>query len=69
MPVKVDSDGAVKIQRYLERPITLFRQTHATAFSRMAKDYFNHSDSPKLNLSCQVNYVIVIGDGAWRFYS
>lgn len=68
MPVKVDSDGAVKIQRYLERPITLFRQTHATAFSRMAKDYFNHSDSPKLNLSCQVNYVIVIGDGEWSYH-
>ena len=33
----------------------------------MADSYFNHAtDSPKDDsITCQVNYVIVIGDGGW----
>ena len=45
----------------------MYRATHAHAFSRIADAYFNHgTDSPKDNsIPCQVNYVIVIGDGGW----
>ena len=65
MPVKVSTDGAAKIFEYLKKPPTLYDQTHATAFSRMARDYFNHNDSPQdASISCQSNYIIVIGDGA-----
>ena len=65
--VKIDDQGANKIYQYLQKPISLFRATHAHAFSRMADSYFNHpTDSPKDNsIPCQVNYVIVIGDGGW----
>ena len=65
--VKIDDQGANKIYQYLQKPISLFRATHANAFSRIADAYFNHgTDSPKDNsIPCQVNYVIVIGDGGW----
>ena len=66
IPVKVDADGARKIYQYLQQPISLYRATHATAFSKMAKAYFNHADSPDDNIDCQLNYVIVIGDGGWK---
>ena len=66
MPVKVSTDGAAKIFEYLKKPPSLYDQTHATAFSRMARDYYNHNDSPQdASISCQSNYIIVIGDGAW----
>ena len=68
MPVRVSATGASKINNYLQRPITLYRQTHATAFSKMAYQYFNHNDSPDLGLDCQTNYVIVIGDGQWSYH-
>ena len=65
--VKIDEQGANKIFQYLQKPISLYRATHANAFSRMAESYFKHpSDSPwNASLTCQVNYVIVIGDGGW----
>ena len=64
--VKIDADGARKIHDYLQRPISLFRATRATAFSRLAHQYFHSGDSPvNTALGCQTNYVIVIGDGAW----
>jgi len=70
LAVKIDSEGAKKIHQYLETPITLYRRTHATAFSRLAWQYFvNYNDHPVIKdkkVDCQVNYVIVIGDGGWN---
>ena len=67
MPVKVSADGAAKIYDYLKKPPSLYDQTHANAFSKMARDYFSHADSPQIpSISCQSNYIIIIGDGGWR---
>ena len=66
MPVKVSADGAAKIYNYLKKPPSLYESTQANAFSKMATDYFNHADSPRdPSISCQKNYIIVIGDGGW----
>ncbi|MDC3066394.1 PilC/PilY family type IV pilus protein, partial [Candidatus Pelagibacter sp.] len=67
MPVRVSADGAAKIYEYFKKPPSLYPQTHANAFSKMSRDYFNHADSPQdTSISCQSNYIIVIGDGGWN---
>ena len=66
MPVRVSADGAAKIYEYFKKPPSLYDKTHANAFSKMSRDYFNHADSPQdTSISCQSNYIIVIGDGGW----
>ena len=67
MPVRVSADGAAKIYEYFKKPPSLYNKTHANAFSKMSRDYFNHADSPQdTSISCQSNYIIVIGDGGWN---
>ena len=42
--------------------------TDARAFSGLALDYFSGDNSPEdtANLTCQQNYAVIIGDGAWN---
>ena len=55
-----------RIYEYFKKPPSLYDKTHANAFSKMSRDYFNHADSPQdTSISCQSNYIIVIGDGGW----
>ena len=52
------------------RPLGLAWGTDANAFSQMAQNYFNDGSAGGLvfdpTSECQLNYVIVIGDGAMR---
>ena len=60
------TDAILKELRYMK----LRFATDANAFSQMAEEYYN---DPKVNLvndsiPCQLNYVILIGDGAWTHH-
>ena len=67
--VGISSQGAGRIMNVL-RPLGLAWGTDANAFSQMAQKYFNDgSAGGKVfdpTSECQLNYVIVIGDGAMR---
>ena len=67
--VGISSQGAGKIMNVL-RPLGLAWGTDANAFSQMAQKYFNDGSAGGLvfdgSSECQLNYVIVIGDGAMR---
>ena len=67
--VGVSSRGAGRIMTVL-RPLGLAWGTDANAFSQMAQKYFNDASAGGLvfdaTSECQLNYVIVVGDGAMR---
>ena len=67
--VGISSQGAGRIMSVL-RPLGLAWGTDANAFSQMAQNYFNDGSAGGLvfdpTSECQLNYVIVIGDGAMR---
>jgi|TARA_Y100000031_G_scaffold22409_1_gene23360 type IV pilus assembly protein PilY1 len=67
LEVKVGDDGAQKINNLLKEPISLYRDTNALGFAKIAEEYLTHSTWSPINgtLDCQNTYVIVIGDGAW----
>ena len=61
--VGISPEGAAKIVPYLST-ITVDGKTDANAWSQMAHDYFFGPVSPHdPNSDCQLNFVIVIGDG------
>lgn len=63
--VKVDKDGATRTAKIVTT-ITPGGGTDANMFAQTALEYFKHADSPRdASLTCQVNYIIVIGDGIW----
>lgn len=61
----INSNGKDLIYDQLNKDITTFGKTDATAFAKMAKHYFLSPDSPVKGQDCETNYIIVIGDGAW----
>ena len=65
--VAVGPEGADRIMGAFN-PLGMAWGTDANAFSQMAEDYFNDSNAGGQlldpNSECQLNYVIVIGDGA-----
>ena len=65
--VGISEQGYTKIPAALET-YGLAWGTDANAFSQMALEYFQDPDVNiiDVNSDCQLNYVIVIGDGAWR---
>ena len=64
--VGVSPEGYTKIPAALER-YGLAWGTDGNAFSQMALKYYTDEDVGIIdeNLTCQLSYVIVIGDGAW----
>jgi len=67
--VGISKDGYAKIPAALET-YGLAWGTDANAFAQMADEYFRDSNVDIIdeNSDCQLNYVIVIGDGAWRHH-
>jgi len=65
--VGISEEGYTKIPAALET-YGLAWGTDANAFSQMALEYFQDTDVNiiDVNSDCQLNYVIVIGDGAWK---
>ena len=67
--VGISSKGASRIMTVLQ-PLGLAWGTDANAFSQLAEKYFNDSSAGgkayDADSECQLNYVIVIGDGAMR---
>ena len=65
--VRINEDGGAKINNILKGPISLYRQTNALGFAKIAEQYLEHSTLSPIDgsLDCQNTYVIVIGDGAW----
>ncbi|MCS5653847.1 MAG: PilC/PilY family type IV pilus protein, partial [Candidatus Marinimicrobia bacterium] len=68
--VGISEEGYTKIPAALET-YGLAWGTDANAFSQMALEYYLDPKTGIIdeNLDCQLNYVIVIGDGAWRHHS
>ena len=66
LKVKVNKDGAKRTAKVVTQT-TPGGGTDAKMFTKIALEYFDHkTDSPmKDKLDCQVNYIIVIGDGIW----
>ena len=62
--VKVDREGASKTVVEVNQ-VSPGGGTRAEDFTTIASQYFNHADSPKTDVECATNYVIVIGDGDW----
>ena len=64
--VGISSEGYSKIEEKLDE-IILEWGTDGRAFSQIAYKYFTDEDASPIDphSSCQLNYVIVIGDGAW----
>ena len=68
--VGVGPEGYTEIPAAIET-FGLAWGTDANAFSQMAFEYYTDNDVGIIdeNLTCQLSYVIVIGDGAWRHHS
>ena len=64
--VGISAEGHSRILDHL-LPQRLAWGTDANAYSQMALDYFTQDfDNYDEDSDCQINYVIVIGDGMWR---
>ena len=65
--VAISPQGYTQIPRFLN-PQGLAWGTDANAFAQMAQRYFTDPNTNVIdeNSDCQLNYVIVIGDGAWK---
>ena len=65
--VGISEEGYTKIPAALET-YGLAWGTDANAFSQMALEYYQDANVKIIdeNSDCQLNYVIVIGDGAWK---
>ena len=70
LKVKIDKFGAARTAKVITS-VNPGGGTDAKIFTKIALDYFSHNtDSPRdANLKCQVNYIIVIGDGDWGNHS
>ena len=65
LKVKVNKDGAIRTAAEVVK-VSAGGGTDAKVFSDIALAYFKHADSPRdPAYKCQVNYIIVIGDGVW----
>mgnify|MGYP001301763491 CR=1 FL=1 len=65
LKVKIDKFGAAKTAKFVPT-VSPGGGTDAKQFTKIALDYFKHKDSPiDKSLTCQVNYIIVVGDGDW----
>ena len=65
LKVKIDKFGAARVAKEVVK-VSAGGGTDAKAFTKIALEYFKHKDSPRDDsLKCQVNYLIVIGDGVW----
>ena len=65
LKVRIDKNGAARTATEVVK-VTPGGGTDAKQFTKIALDYFKHKDSPRdPNASCQVNYIIVVGDGVW----
>jgi len=67
LKVAVNPDGYLDIPAAVGETGTAFG-TDAAAFAQLAYDYFKDPvvDIVDIDAECQLNYVIVIGDGAWN---
>ena len=68
--VAISPEGYTKIPRFLN-PQGLAWGTDANAFAQMALRYYTDPNTDVIDedSDCQLNYVIVIGDGAWKNHS
>jgi len=68
--VGISEEGHKQIPAALEK-YGLAWGTDANAFSQMAYEYYTDKDTEVIdeNSDCQLNYVIVIGDGAWKHHA
>ncbi len=65
LKVRVNKEGAPRVAKEVVK-VTPGGGTDAKVFTDIALQYFKHADSPRdPSYSCQVNYIIVIGDGVW----
>ena len=62
--VAVHADGYLKIPDAVDHTVLAFG-TDSNAFAKMADGYFRKTDIIDEDSDCQLNYVIVISDGAW----
>ena len=67
LEIGIHRQGAQAIYNKMLEGFPLRLKTRASAFANLADDYFNSTYSPyDKNLPCQVNAIIVIGDGEWN---
>ena len=64
LKVRVEREGAAKINTVVPTIIADGDFTISASFANLAKDYYLHSSSPiDINLDCQNSHIIIIGDG------
>ena len=67
LEIGIHRQGAQAIYNKMLEGFPLRLKTRALAFANLADDYFNSAYSPyDKDLPCQVNAIIVIGDGEWN---
>jgi len=66
LEIGIHRQGAQAIYNKMLEGFPLRLKTRALSFARLAHDYYNSTYSPKDDdLPCQVNAIIIIGDGEW----